>query len=250
MLPADAPLSHLGPPALLLLQLLLPPTTAFFPNIWSLLAAPGSITHQDLTEEAALNVTLQLFLEQPPPGRPPLRLEDFLGRTLLADDLFAAYFGPGFPSRRFRAALGEVSRANAAQDFLPTSRNDPDLHFDAERLGQGRTRLVGALRETVVAAGALDHTLARQRLGAALHALQDFYSHSNWVELGMQQPHPHLLWPRQELRSLAQVDDPTCSDCEELSCPGNLLGVTLLTSGYFGTHPSKPPDPFPHPREM
>ncbi|XP_006215403.1 von Willebrand factor A domain-containing protein 7 isoform X2 [Vicugna pacos] len=246
MLPVDVPLSHLGPSVLLLLQLLLPPASAFFPNIWSLLAAPGSITHQDLTEEAALNVTLQLFLEQPPPGRPPLLLEDFLGRTLLADDLFAAYFGPGSPSRRFRAALGEVSRANAAQDFLPTSRNDPDLHFDDERLGQGRTRLVGALRETLVAARALDHTLARQRLGAALHALQDFYSHSNWVEMGRQQPHPQLLWPRQELQSLAQVDDPTCSDCEELSCPGNLLGFTLLTSGYFGTHPSKPPGKCSH----
>nr|XP_058933444.1 von Willebrand factor A domain-containing protein 7 isoform X4 [Kogia breviceps] len=246
MLPTDELLSHLGPSLLLLLQLqlLLPPASAFFPNIWSLLAAPGSITHQDLTEEAALNVTLQLFLEQPPPGRPPLRLEDFLGRTLLADNLFAAYFGPGSPSRRFRAALGEVSRANAAQDFLPTSRNDPDLHFDAERLGQGRTRLVGALGETVVAARALDHTLARQRLGAALHALQDFYSHSNWVELGKQQPHPHLLWPRQGLRNVAQVGDPTCSDCEGLSCPGNLLGFTLLTSGYFGTHPSKPPAGF------
>ncbi|XP_046495133.1 von Willebrand factor A domain-containing protein 7 isoform X2 [Equus quagga] len=246
MLLLEESLSHLGPSVLLLLQLLLPPASAFFPNIWSLLAAPGSITHQDLTEEAALNVTLQLFLEQPPPGRPPLHLEDFLGRTLLADDLFAAYFGPGFPSRRFRAALGEVSRANAAQDFLPTSKNDPDLHFDAERLGQGHTRLVGALRETLVAARALDHTLARQRLGAALHALQDFYSHSNWVELGKQQPHPHLLWPRRELGSLAQVGDPTCSDCEELSCPENLLGFTLLTSGYFGTHPPKPPGFSPH----
>nr|XP_040138321.1 von Willebrand factor A domain-containing protein 7 isoform X2 [Ictidomys tridecemlineatus] len=246
MLSAEVPLSHLGPSVLLLLQLLLPPTSAFFPNIWSLLAAPGSITHQDLTEEAALNVTLQLFLEQPPPNQPPLRLEDYLGRTLLADDLFAAYFGPGFPSRRFRAALGEVSRANAAQDFLPTSRNDPDLHFDAERLSQGRTRLMGALQETLVAARVLDHTLARQRLGAALHALQDFYSHSNWVELGEQQPHPHLLWPRQELWSLAQVGNPTCSNCEELSCPGNLLGFTLLTSGYFGTHPPKPPGKCSH----
>lgn len=94
------------------------------------------------------------------------------GRTLLADDLFAAYFGPGSPSRRFRAALGEVSRANAAQDFLAASKNDPDLHFDAERLGQARERLVGALREALVAARAQDHTLARQRLGAALHALQ------------------------------------------------------------------------------
>ncbi|XP_060045461.1 von Willebrand factor A domain-containing protein 7 isoform X2 [Erinaceus europaeus] len=240
MFPEDMLLSHLGPSVLLLLPLLLPSTSAFFPNIWSLLAAPGSITHQDLTEEAALNVTLQLFLEQPPPGRPPLHLENFLGRTLLADDLFTAYFGPGAPSRRFRAALGEVSRANAAQDFLPTSRNDPDLHFDAERLKQGRTRMVGALRETLAAARALDHTLARQRLGAALHALQDFYSHSNWVELGKQQPHPHLFWPRQELQSLAQVSDPTCFDCEELSCPRNLMGSTLLTSGYFGALPSKP----------
>ncbi|KAM8938215.1 von Willebrand factor A domain-containing protein 7 isoform 2-T2 [Lycaon pictus] len=248
MLPTDVPLSHLSTSLLLLLLLLqlLHPASSFFPNVWSLLAAPGSVTHQDLTEEAALNVTLQLFLEQPPPVRPPLHLEDFLGRTLLADDLFAAYFGPGFPSRRFRAALGEVSRANAAQDFLPTSKNDPDLHFDAERLGQGRTRLAGALQEALVAARALDHTLARRRLGAALHALQDFYSHSNWVELGRQEPHPHLLWPRQELQSLAQVGDPTCSDCEELSCPGNLLDLTLLTSGYFGSHPSKPPGKCSH----
>lgn len=78
MLPTDVPLPNLGPSVLLLLQLLLPPTSAFFPNIWSLLAAPGSITHQDLTEDAALNVTLQLFLEQPPLSRPRLRLEDFL----------------------------------------------------------------------------------------------------------------------------------------------------------------------------
>lgn len=82
MLPVEVPLSHLGPPTLLLLQLLTPPTSAFFPNIWSLLAAPGSITHQDLTEEAALNVTLELFLEQPPPGRPRLRLEDYRVSTL------------------------------------------------------------------------------------------------------------------------------------------------------------------------
>ncbi|XP_021115739.1 von Willebrand factor A domain-containing protein 7 isoform X2 [Heterocephalus glaber] len=248
MLPAEEPLSYLGPSVLLLLsQLLLSPASAFFPNIWSLVAAPGSVTHQDLTEEAALNVTLQLFLEQPPPARPPLRLEDFLGRTLLADDLFAAYFGPGSPSRRFRAALGEVARANAAQDFLAASKNDPDLHFDAERLGQARERLAGALQETLAAARALEHTLARWRLGAALHALQDFYSHSNWVELGKQRPHPHLLWPRrQELWSLAQVHDATCSDCGEMSCPGNLLGSTLLTSGYFGIHSPKPPGKCSH----
>lgn len=49
------------------------------------------------------------------------------------------------------------------------------------------------------------------------------------AELGLQ---PCLLFP---------VGDPTCSDCEELSCPGNLLDSTLLTSGYFGMDPPKPP---------
>ncbi|CAK6447157.1 unnamed protein product [Pipistrellus nathusii] len=243
MPPAGVALA-LGP---LLLLPLLPPTSAFFPNIWSLLAAPGSVTHQDLTEAAALNATLQLFLERPPPGRAPLRLEDFLGRTLLADDLFAAYFGPGAPARRFRAALGEVSRANAAQDFLPPARGDPDWHFDAERLGPGRARLAGALREALAAAQAGEQALARQRLGAALHALQqDFYSHSNWVELGQRRPHPHLLRPRQELSGLAREGDPTCADCAELSCPGNLLGSARLTSGYFGAYPAKPPGKCSH----
>lgn len=54
-----------------------------------------------------------------------------------------------------------MSHANAAQDFLSTSKNDPDLHFDAEQLVQGHRCLVGALQETLVAARALDHTLAR-----------------------------------------------------------------------------------------
>lgn len=45
--------------------------------------------------------------------------------------------------------------------------------------------LVGALRETLVAARAFEHTLARQRLGAALHALQVTHGAFNL---------PPLLW--------------------------------------------------------
>uniref|UniRef100_A0A5F8H2C6 von Willebrand factor A domain containing 7 n=1 Tax=Monodelphis domestica TaxID=13616 RepID=A0A5F8H2C6_MONDO len=241
MVPVKVPCPCLGSILLLLLLPWLPPASGFFPNIWSLVAAPSSITHQDLTEEAALNVTLQLFLERPPPGRNPLRLEDFQGRTLLADDLFAAYFGLGTLSRRFRAALGEVARANAAQDFLSVTKHDPEMHFDSEQLVGSRAHLVGSLRQALSAASALEYPLARKHLGAMLHALQDFYSHSNWVELGEQQPHPDLLWPGRKLKNLAQVGDSMCSDCEKLSCPGNLLGSMFLTSGYFGTEPPKPP---------
>lgn len=91
MLPTDMPLSHLGPMVLLLL---LPFASAFFPNIWSLLAVPGSITHQDPTEEAALSATLQLFLEQPPSGRPSLHLKVFLVRVPAG---FPHLLGPPLP---------------------------------------------------------------------------------------------------------------------------------------------------------
>lgn len=52
---------------------------------------------------------------------------------------------------------------------------------------------------------------------------QDFYSHSNWVELGKQQPHPHLLWPRLELWSLAQGKVVTL-------CGGGAQAAPLLSS--------------------
>ena len=55
-----------------------PTSSAFFPHVRSLLAAPAARITQDLTEETTLGVSLQLFLEQLSPGQPPLRLEDFL----------------------------------------------------------------------------------------------------------------------------------------------------------------------------
>lgn len=33
---------------------------------------------------------------------------------------------------------------------------------------------------------------------------QDFYSHSNWVELGHRRIHPHLLKPGREIKSIAE----------------------------------------------
>lgn len=53
-----------------------------------------------------------------PPWR-PYSLPLSQGCTVFTNDV--SYFGPASPSRRFQAALGEVSHASAAQDFLKTS---------------------------------------------------------------------------------------------------------------------------------
>lgn len=36
---------------------------------------------------------------------------------------------------------------------------------------------------------------------------QDFYSHSNWVELGHRHIHPHLLKPGREIKSIAEGNE-------------------------------------------
>ncbi|XP_077317122.1 von Willebrand factor A domain-containing protein 7 isoform X2 [Lithobates pipiens] len=138
-------------PFLLLWCLALPGGHTFFPNFWSkfLSFTWGSYTHQDLTEEAVLNVTLQILLDNKHPTRPPLRWEDF----------------------------------------------------------------------------------------------EDFYSHTNWVELGNTDIHPDLATLGRDISSLAGASDQTCTDCT-VSCQNNIVAAIqkrhLLTSGYYGETPEKP----------
>ncbi|XP_039860583.1 von Willebrand factor A domain-containing protein 7-like isoform X4 [Simochromis diagramma] len=88
---------------------------------------------------------------------------------------------------------------------------------------------------------------ARTTLGRVLHTLQDFYSHSNWVELGYTKPYSNLINPGLPLDNLADVNTPTCSNCDSASgtCPNQLLPNILkdkkLTSGYMGVFSSVKP---------
>ncbi|KAH0630440.1 hypothetical protein JD844_013469 [Phrynosoma platyrhinos] len=219
----------------------------FFPNFWSRTMAFtwGSTTHQDMTEEAILNITVRLFAEMPPSIKGKrFREEDFKDKTLLADDIFAAFYGPKVSAKRFRGAIAQVANANAAMDFDNTTRDDPVLHFDSELIFSSNAWLLQTRKEILQAVHSEQYSIARDKLGQLLHSLQDFYSHSNWVELGNQQIHPDLVQPGHEIKSIAEAGIPTCSDCTDWTCEGNLLedvaSKGLLTTGYYGSQPQKP----------
>ena len=84
-------------------------------------------------------------------------------------------------------ALQQVADANEATDNTASAALfHPERHFTNEAftatsaaLADLRTRILAAVR-----ANPRDGTTARQHLGRALHGIQDFYAHSNWVELG------------------------------------------------------------------
>ncbi|XP_069491245.1 von Willebrand factor A domain-containing protein 7 isoform X2 [Ambystoma mexicanum] len=233
-------------PCLWALMLLPRGSHGFFPNFWSKAMSFSwtSSTHQDITEAAILNVTLELFMGMRDQRGRAMKALDFKGKTLIADDLIYAYFGSKVSPKRFRSAIIDVVNANAAMDFQNTTRNDPPLHFDSENIWTANRLLLDTRKGIVQDVHAEHYEAAREKLGKLLHSLQDFYSHSNWVEMGYRKVHPEILTPGKDVSSIAEANVPTCTDCGEWTCKDNILESfnkrKLLTTGYFGTEQEKP----------
>jgi hypothetical protein len=86
--------------------------------------------------------------------------------------------------------------------------------------------------------------MARKKAGTLLHTLQDFYSHSNWIETGNNDPLSILGTEIISDDNVAGANERTCEDCNTFlyyHCLNNLLNTNKLTSGYFsGQDVAKP----------
>ncbi|XP_027136156.1 von Willebrand factor A domain-containing protein 7 [Larimichthys crocea] len=213
------------------LLLLASPCMGFLPNFWSrvLTLSWGSRTHQCITEQSILNVTLETLRGTNKHHRNHAREQTRLGRC-------------------FWRAVGEVVKSNVAMDFLSSTRSNPIYHFDSERIDSSMVMLRQFWVQTLLSIRAKEYQSARHSLGQLFHSLQDFYSHSNWVEMGQRFIYLHLLHPEEPAIPVAKEDTPTCMECFSITCRDNLLprltntqqDSTLLTTGYFSTFPPKP----------
>ncbi|XP_039478472.1 von Willebrand factor A domain-containing protein 7-like isoform X2 [Oreochromis aureus] len=69
---------------------------------------------------------------------------------------------------------------------------------------------------TVLSVRAKEYQSARHSLGQLFHSLQDFYSHSNWVEMGQSSIYLHLLQPEEPAVPVAKGDfSPYCNYTKE-----------------------------------
>jgi hypothetical protein len=150
-------------------------------------------------------------------------------------------------SSKFDDAVQEIENANAIVDKneLETSA----AHFDAEQFRESSLRLLRLKKQIIslinnAGDNKVHYTKARKETGRLLHTLQDFYSHSNWIESGNSDP---LSILGNEIISddyVAEADENTCNDCSPArkynilfgsdDCQNNLLNTGKLTSGYYG----------------
>jgi heterokaryon incompatibility protein Het-C len=93
----------------------------------------------------------------------------------------------GKPKTFSNRALEEIQDANEdVDDTFSAALFHPERHFTNESFSASSTRLRDIKTQiiTKLTAENPDGGEARKLLGQALHTVQDFYAHSNWVELG------------------------------------------------------------------
>lgn len=145
-----------------------------------------------------------------------------------------------------KQAYEQIAEANRDMDkdddddSLVYSQN-PEYHFDAERFFEANAQIVRHVELAVRAIRDDKYDEARKCCGRALHTVQDFYSHSSWLEMQPTpaQPHGRIGFPNApDLFKVAPANMSTCvKECAGGRCDNYLdqeaLSKGYLTSGYF-----------------
>lgn len=170
-------------------------------------------------------------------------------QTRIAYDALAAKYFPDISpiTANMIKARTAIAEANMKVDDDQTSSAK---HFDGENFEGGQALLVQAKANVIAALRNGNGESARKDLGEALHTLQDFYAHTNWVELRNDDINRDLGKEGRRL-SLVTFGQRTCNECGFggidrvlrgcRDCTTNTDGFNLLTSGYYEGEDS-PPD--------
>jgi hypothetical protein len=146
-------------------------------------------------------------------------------------------------TRSMQKAIDDIKWGNARTDLGGDYFLD-EAHFTGEALSAGQARLYYGLISIKQALRDDKVGRAREVLGKSFHAIQDFYAHSNWVELGNTGINadigdfsrtPHLL------STLAGPNQATCTNCQIENCLSCINDITTssLTTAYFQIFPGE-----------
>ena len=99
--------------------------------------------------------------------------------------VFYDYFGLWLCDLDTSILSKTVFRPNVAiVDVLDDTKDNPYYHFDAERMREANVIVMNATNYIYGFLANKDYETARKLTARVLHIIQDFYSHSNWVENG------------------------------------------------------------------
>lgn len=197
-------------------------SSAFVPNrffAWTLngvsFSFKSTVTHKDMTRNAILDVAVDLLRDNPNPNNQGSSSRIASLSDPSEKDIVRAYYGSTHSTtatRNFKSAIELMQSENSKVD-LGAERKLAHAHFDGETFQAGHNRLVELREGTVSQILMENYEAARRFAGRMFHTLQDFYSHSNWIENGNEEPYSVLGRRNQRPENIATPNEQTCEDC-------------------------------------
>ena len=244
-------------------------TEGFIPNRKRLAGANflfsgsgATTTHKGMTRYAILGVAATILTESsPPPESSSQSVQALISSYYVFDSILRQIV----LSWELNSIIEYINRYNAKVDYKSGEVTVAGAHFDSEQFESGQKRLRcfrKAISEEILKG---NYDIARKYTGRMLHTLQDFYSHTNWIENWMDGGNDisiyHVLGDFDlEIENTVSKSIPTCSDCTKTgslnflfkvarffgifvesttcyNCVGNLDSFLkeqkMLTSGYY-----------------
>ena len=147
----------------------------------------GSHTHQDIIRHACLAEVARFYEETL--NKPTGSLQGL--KPLTAETLLKTVFGRNTSSLNLELALQEIELQGTLMDAWYEVDDATDQatakaqqHFDNEEIEGGHNYLLKRATAIFTSLHTKSYSAARTFLGRYFLTLQDFYSHSNWVEMG------------------------------------------------------------------
>ncbi|CAF1125942.1 unnamed protein product [Adineta steineri] len=123
---------------------------------------------------------------------------------------------------------------NALVDVV--EQTDESRHFDSESFIAASQIILARYKTAIDSLNSSDYDNSNEYFGKVTHTLQDFYSHSNWIELNNREPQQDLGINNMTSAQFAAPTVRTCTNCStgtNAICPSNNCTLAGLTSGYF-----------------
>jgi len=195
------------------------------------------ITHTEITEVGFIRSLARFFYDTRIKSNGIINEQEYFNFEYTVDDLYKVAY-PTYSEKQlllyslpFKFILDSIMIQNVLVDFNPNTKKLSSAHFDSEAFINSSRRIL-QLRQISnlftyfilliiiifilflvindVRNTGEDLTNARQLLGQLLHTLQDFYSHSNWIEMGKTDINV-LIGINENIGSVAGPNQATCT---------------------------------------
>ncbi|CAF3583032.1 unnamed protein product [Rotaria sp. Silwood1] len=195
--------------------------------------AGNSITHTDIVQFGFIRSLAQFFIDTKTQEKATFNIEDFK-RDHTIDDLYQLAHPDwtkdkvNLYSYPLKSIIDKIQVRNALVDLNPSTKNLPSAHFDSESFNESNHRIM-RLRKKDTNNPNKDLDEARGRIGDLLHTLQDFYSHSNWVEMGKTEINSHI-GIQENIGRIADINQATCSSvgCKKVQSNCNIIQKLVI----------------------